>query len=162
MKTIKINHLLAAAALAALPIAGLIGCDKSEPTPDSPAAANKQMDRDKASGEDVKDKMQNTVEDTKDAATDSADKAKEMAADAKDNAGGMTSMAADQASTMLKQVQTFIDDKKYDMADSTLKKVEGMESNMPEAMKSQISNLRQSLNTAMAASEKAMENGAGK
>ncbi len=162
MKTIKINHLLAAAALAALPLGGLVGCDKSEPTPDTPAGARKQMDDAKSSGEDVKDKMQNTVENTKDAATDSADKAKEMAADAKDKTGGMTNMAADQATKMLGQVQTAIDNKKYDMADSTLKKVEGMSSSMPEALKSQISNLRQQLDTAMAASKTAMENGAGK
>ena len=165
MKNTKMSHLLAAAALAALPLAGIVGCDNSEPTPDTPAAAEKQMDAAKTSGadaEDVKDKMQDTVENTKDAAAGAADKASDMAADAGDKAGGMTEMAGDQASKMLNQVQGYIDDKKYDLADSTLKKVEGMTGKMPEALQTQVKNLRQQLNTAMAASEKGAMEGAGK
>ena len=162
MKNKKMTHLLAAAALAALPLTGLVGCDKSEPTPDTPKAVDNAMDKAKNSGDDVKDKVDDIKENTKDSAANAADTASDMAADAKNKVGGMTDVMSKNMTDMLNQVQSSIDDKQYSTADATLKKVEGMSDKMPAAMKTKVAELRSKLDAAMKASKDADNMGAGK
>ena len=132
---------LASAVLAALVF---VGCDskKDETTTATPPAAPQSNT--------VSDQVKNATSNVQNAAANAQDAAKNAATNAQTQANTAVANASDAAQAKLKQVADYIAQKKFDVADSTLKEVEGMKSSLPEAVQTQITALRTQLDAAKA------------
>lgn len=67
-------------------------------------------------------------------------------------AGGMQApaMSAEEANTQIQQVMTYIKDKKYDLAETALQKLEQNKASLPASVQAQLPTARTALNTAKA------------
>ena len=135
----------------------VVGCDSKEETPAGAPASNSQATEKAAS--DMKSKTEDASERAKDAAADASKDAKktaEAASDAvKKNADAAaeaanTSPAAADAEAKLKTVMDAIRDKKWDIADTTLKGLEANKASLPVAVSSQLESTRKMLDSAKA------------
>ncbi len=148
---------------AALTTAGMLGCDRTEPAPTPPPAqpapqvttptadetrnaASDAMDATKRAAENAADKTQEVagqaVDATKDAAAATADKARELTADAKDAASDAkadTTAAANnvtaEATTLMDQTVQYVKENKWELADTSMAKLESMKDRLPESLK---------------------------
>lgn len=133
----------------------LAGCESKEETPSGAAAPVPEASE--AAAEASKDSTENASERAKSAAEkagDSAAKQAENASDAmKKNADAAAeSVASDpkmaEYSKQIEQVKTYIVEKKWDLADSTLKTLEANKASLSPALQTQVANTRTMLDAA--------------
>jgi hypothetical protein len=158
---------------AALGFAMIVGCDKKESTPAVPASIDKAASDAKDAASDAADKASDAagsaVDQAKeagaaasDAASEAADKAADTVAGAADSASDAAAGAADnaaaagsdmtaEASKLIEQATTYVKENKWDLAESTVKKLEGMKASLPAEYQPQVDNVRKMLDTAKAA-----------
>ncbi|HEV7301944.1 MAG TPA: hypothetical protein VGN72_21595 [Tepidisphaeraceae bacterium] len=179
------NYLAVAAALS---LAAIVGCDRSEttdtvtpatpttPAP-APAAENTTNDMNNAANatgnavENAGEGAANTASGAVDAAGNAADRAgqaiinagtevrnagseaKDAAADSPADSTGVTGTAAsaqNEAETLITQATQYVRENKMEMADQAMAKLEGMQAQMPEALKPRYQQLKTMYNTAKA------------
>src|SRR5215213_6734686 len=134
----------------------LAGCEKeSETTPSGapapvPQASEQAADDMKAKTEDASERAKSAA----DKASDATAKTAEQASDAlKKNADAAAEAvaanpAAAESQKQVEQVMTYIRDKKWDMAESTLKTLETNKATLPPAIQTQVTNARTMLDAA--------------
>ena len=131
------------------------GCESKDETPSGQPAPVPQASEQAA--EDMRDKTEDASERAKSAAEnagDAAAKQAEQASDAiKKNADAAAeSVAADpkmaEYQKQIEQATTYIRDKKWDLAETTIKSLEANKASLPTAMQSQVANLRTMLDSA--------------
>jgi hypothetical protein len=127
-----------------------VGCEKSDKKTPSGAAANNSQATEKSASE-MKKKAEDAGDAAKSAVSDSAKQAKSQADAAADALkkeakpaadAANTSTAAADAEAKLKTVMDAIKDKKWDIADTTLKALEANKASLPATVSSQIDNAR--------------------
>jgi hypothetical protein len=135
----------------------IVGCDSKTETPAGAPASTPQATEKAA--DDMKAKTEDASERAKDAAANvsgDAKKSAEQASDAlKKNADAAAesvnaSPAAADAQSKLTQVMDAIRDKKWDIAETTLKGLETNKASLPSALQSQVENARKMLTAAKA------------
>ena len=134
-----------------------VGCEKKDETPSGTPTATPQASEKAA--DDMKAKTEDASERAKDAAENATDDAKKSAEAASDALKKGTDAAAEsvsgnpaaaEAQTKLTQVMDAIRDKKWDIAESTLKGLESNKASLPAAMQPQVDNARKMLDAAKA------------
>ena len=131
------------------------GCEKESETPAGqpapvPQASEKSADEMKSKTEDASERAKSAA----DKASDSAAKTAENASDAlKKNADATADAiaknpAAAESQKQLTQVMDYIRDKKWDMAETTLKTLETNKASLPAEMQAQVTNARTMLDAA--------------
>jgi hypothetical protein len=123
--------------IALLALAGLttVACDKNDSSSSNPATPPANATGNAAGN----------------AATNAGNAAQNAVNNAQNQATAAASSATDTAKQKLAQVADYIGQKKYDLADSTLKEVEGVKSSLPQSLQDQVAALRTQLDTAKAA-----------
>jgi len=131
------------------------GCEKESETPSGapaavPEASEKAADDMKAKTEDASER----AKDAADKASDSTAKTAENASDAlKKNADAAADAvnkapAAAESQKQVAQVMDYIKEKKWDLAESTLKTLEANKATLPAEVQSQVTNARTMLDAA--------------
>lgn len=145
----KTTAILASAVLA---MSLIVGCDDKK---DSTPAV------DKSAADSVQKKVDNAMAPIQGTASDMTTKAKEeagkMADSAKEQTGALSDSAksavADasaEATKLLEQVQGYIKDHKWELADTTLTKLEGMKASLPATITDQLPTLRKAIDAGKA------------
>jgi hypothetical protein len=103
--------------------------------------------------EQTQDTAQSAAENAKDTAKSAASNLKDQADNAKDTGANAAdamskSQIAKNAAAQLNQVKQYIDDKKYDLADKALSRLEAEKSSLPESVQVQLPTVRKSLDAA--------------
>jgi hypothetical protein len=125
----------------------VVGCKKhtNESTPAAERmqhSAEKMSDNAKDTAKSAGNAMENTAENAKENASNAADQASKAVSD---------SAAVKTATDELAQVQEYIKDHKYDLAEKTLDKVEDNKASLPESITAQIPPLRKQIEALKAA-----------
>jgi hypothetical protein len=135
----------------------VVGCEKAEETPSGaaapvPEASEKASDDMQAKTEDASERAKSAAERAGDAAAKQAENASDAIKKGSDAAAEAVAAnpAAAESQKQLDQVMTYIRDKKWDLAESTLKTLETNKANLPVAMQPQVDNARKMLNAAKA------------
>jgi hypothetical protein len=131
------------------------GCEKESETPSGqpapvPQASEKAADDMKAKTEDASERAKAAAEKTGDAAAKTAENASDAIkknADAAADAVAKNPAAAESAK-QVEQVMTYIRDKKWDLAESTLKTLETNKASLPVEVQAQVTNARTMLDAA--------------
>jgi vacuolar-type H+-ATPase subunit H len=122
----------------------VVGCDKKDETA-APATTP-------PAGNAVTNAVSNATDGVSNAAKSAENSASNAVAGAKDQASSAAASATDTAKAKLAQVTEYIGQKKFDLADSALKEVEGMKSSLPQTMQDEVTSLRTQLDAAKATS----------
>ena len=135
----------------------LSACDDSSTTPAGGKAPTPQASEQAA--EDTKKKTEDASERAKDAAANAGSEVKKQAEAASDaikkNADAAASAVATQPSispdaAKIQQVMDYIRDKKWDLAETTLKELEARKASLPAVLQGQVDNARKMLDAAKA------------
>jgi hypothetical protein len=135
----RYGKLIVPAACGALVLSGAMfvsGCNKKN------TAAEQTQDTAQSAAENAKDTAKSAASDLK----DQADNAKDNGAAAADTAA--KAQLTKNAAKQLNQVKQYIDDKKYDLADKALSRLEAEKSSLPESVQVQLPAVRKSLDAA--------------
>jgi len=131
------------------------GCDKADETPAGapapvPEASEAAADDMRASTEDASERAKSAADGAGDAAQRQAENASDAlkkGADAAANSVAANPAAAASAK-QVEQVMTYIRDKKWDMAETTLKTLETNKATLPAEIQTQVNNARTMLDAA--------------
>jgi hypothetical protein len=132
-----------------------VGCESREETPSGQPAPVPQASE--QASDDMKDKTEDASERAKSAAEKAGDATAKQAEDASDaikkNADAAAeAVAADpkmaEYAKQIEQATTYIRDKKWDLAETTIKSLETNKASLPAAMQTQVTNLRTMLDSA--------------
>lgn len=135
----------------------LSACDDSTTTPAGGKAPTPQASEQAA--EDTKKKAEDASERAKDTAADAGSELKKQAEGASDAlkkgaedaaSSVATQPAAGADAAKLQSVLDYIRDKKWDLAETTLKELEGRKASLPAALQGQVDNARKMLDAAKA------------
>ena len=131
------------------------GCEKESETPSGAPAVTPQA------SEQAADDMKAKTEDASERAKDAADKASDSTAKTAENASDALKKNADAAADAVNkapaaaesqkqvaQVMDYIKEKKWDLAESTLKTLEANKATLPAEVQSQVTNARTMLDAA--------------
>jgi hypothetical protein len=135
---------------------GVGGCEKKDETTPSgaptavPQATEEAADATKSAAEGAADSVKSTAGDAADATKKQAEAAGDAVKKSADAAAesAAASPAAAEATKQIEQVMKYIKDKKYDLAETTLKKLEDNKASLPAAVQGQLTNARTMLDTA--------------
>jgi hypothetical protein len=150
----------------------VVGCDKpDESKPATPPGSVPEPTAKQANdaANDISAGMNDAADQATDAAAsaekdvaDAAESAQDEAADAADAGAANASAAADdaseaagdqasEASKLIEQATQYIKENKWDLAETTVTKLEGMKASLPENLQPQVDNLRKMLDAGKAA-----------
>jgi hypothetical protein len=137
----------------------MIGCDDTKETPAGSPAPTPQASE--AAAEKTKEKAEDASERAKDAAAAAGTETKKQAEEASDAikkqadaaaSGVATQPAAEGDAAKIQQALDYIRDKKWDLAESTIKELEGRKASLPASLQPQVDNARKMLDAAKAGS----------
>jgi hypothetical protein len=133
----------------------VVGCEKESETPSGaaapvPEATEAASDEMKAKTEDASERAKSAADKAGDATAKQAEQASDALKKGADAAAESIAAnpAAAESQKQLDQVMTYMREKKWDMAESTLKTLETNKASLPVAMQTQVTSARTMLDSA--------------